>query len=57
MLKAALDICCKIIVDLMNAIILEGKIPADCSDSILVSLFKGTGDGLDWNNYHGLKFN
>ena len=29
MLKAAPDICCKIIADLMNAIICEGKGPAD----------------------------
>ena len=38
-LKAAPDICCEIIADLMNAIILEGMIPADWSDSITVSLF------------------
>ena len=31
MLKAAPDICCKIIADLMNAIIREGKVPADWS--------------------------
>ena len=41
MFKAAPDICSKIIADLMNAIICEGKIPADWSDSIIVSLFKG----------------
>ena len=54
MLKAAPDICSKII-DLMNAIIREGKVPADCSDSIIVSLFKGKGDALDRDNYRGLK--
>ena len=45
----------QIIADLMNAIILEGKVPADWSDSIIVSLFKGKGDALDWSNYRGLK--
>ena len=39
----------------MNAIIREGKVPADWSDSIIVSLFKGKGDTLDRNNYRGLK--
>ena len=55
MLKAAPDICCKIIADLMNAIILEGKVPADWSDSIIVNLFRGKGDVLDWSDYCGLK--
>ena len=54
MLKAAPDICCKTIADLMNAIIRDGKVPADWSDSIVVSLFKGK-DALDGNNYCGLK--
>ena len=40
MLKATPDICSKTIVDLMNAIMPEGKVPADWSDSIIVSLFK-----------------
>ena len=55
-LKAAPDICSKIIKDLMNAIICEGKIPADWSYSIIVSLFKGKGDALNWNNYCGMKW-
>ena len=54
-LKAAPDICSKIIKDLMNAIICEGKIPADWSYSIIVSLFKGKGDALNWNSYCGMK--
>ena len=54
-LKAAPDICSKIIKDLMNAIICEGKIPADWSYSIIVSLFKGKGDALNWNNYCGMR--
>ena len=56
MLKASPDICCKIIADSINAIIREEKVPADWSDSIIVSLFnKGKGDALDLNNYRGLK--
>ena len=55
MLKSVPDMFCKIIADLMNAIIREGKVPVDWSDSIIVSLFKGKGDALDWNNYRGLK--
>ena len=51
MLKAAPDICCKIIADLMNTIIFEGKAPADLTDSIIVGLFKGKGDVLDRSNY------
>ena len=55
MLKAAPDICCKFIADLMNAIIREGKVPVDWGDSIIISLFKGKGDTLDRNTYRGLK--
>ena len=39
----------------MNDIICEGRVPADWSDSIIASLFKGKGDALDQNNYCGLK--
>ena len=55
MLKASLYICSKIIADLMNAIVREGKVPVDWSDTIIVSFFKGKRDGLDRNNYRGLK--
>ena len=55
MLKAAPDICCKIIADLMNAIICEGKCPADWSDRIIVSLFKGKGGAINRSYYPGLK--
>ena len=55
MLKASLYICSKIIADLMNAIIREWKVPVDWSDTIIVSFFKGKRDGLDRNNYRGLK--
>ena len=55
MLKATLDIYSKITADLMNAIIRQGKVPANWSDSIIVSLFKRKGDALHQNNYCGLK--
>ena len=51
MLKADLDICCKIITDLRNTTKLEGKVPADWSDNTIVSLFKGKGDALDQSKY------
>ena len=49
MLKAAPDICCRIIANVMNAIILKGKVPADWSGSIR------KGNALDRNSCHGLK--
>ena len=52
MLKAAHDICCKITADLMNAIIFEGKVPADWSDS---DNWQWKRDVLDRSNYRGLK--
>ena len=55
MLKAAPDVFCKITADFMNAVIRDGKVPADWSDSIIVSLFKEKGNALDQNNYRGLK--
>ena len=55
MLNAAPGICSKIIADLMNAIMPVGRVPADWSDSIIVSLFKGKGDALDQNNDRGQK--
>ena len=54
MLKAATDICCEIIADLLNAIILEGKVSTDWSDSIILSLFDGKGNVLDQRNDCGL---
>ena len=55
MLNTTPDICCKIIANLMNGIVHEGKVPADWSDNIIVTLFKRKGDALDRNNYRGLK--
>ena len=55
MLRAAPDICRKIIADLMNTIMREGRVPADWNDSIIVSLCDGKGDALDQNNYCELK--
>ena len=55
MLKAVSDICGKIIADLINTIISEGKVPINWRDSIIIRLFKGKGDALDLSNYRGLK--
>ena len=44
-----------IVAEMMNTTILEGKIPADWSESIIVSFFRGKGDVLDQSNYWGLK--
>ena len=40
-----------VVAELMNIIIRGGKVPASWRDSIIVSLIKGKGDALDWNNY------
>ena len=55
MLKAATDICSKIIADLINAIIRERSVPPGWSDSMIVSFFEREGDTLNRNSYHGLK--
>ena len=55
MLKAVSDICGKIIAELINTIISEGKVPTNWRDSIIVRLLKGKGDALDLSNYRGLK--
>ena len=55
MLRGAPDSCCKFIVYLINAIILEGKVPVGWSDSIIICLFKGKGAALDRSKYCGLK--
>lgn len=39
----------------METVILEGKVPADWSDGIIVSLFNRKRDALDWSNICGLK--
>ena len=53
MIKAAGD--ATMIPDLANAIICNGKAPADWEESFIVCLYKGKGDALDRGNYRGLK--
>ena len=55
MLKASPDQCSQLIVDLINAIIKEGKISEEWNNIYIVSLFKGDGSPLDRVNYPGLK--
>ena len=55
MLKTSPDQCSQLIVDLINAIIKEGKVSEEWNNSYIVSLFKGKGSPLDRVNYPGLK--
>ena len=55
MLKASPDQFSELIVDLINAIFKEGKIPEEWSNSYIVSFFNGKGSALDKGNYRGLK--
>ena len=41
--------------DLAAAIIRDGKVPSDWEQSFIACLYKGKGDALDRDNYHGLK--
>ena len=45
----------RLISDLIEAIILEERIPAEWEESYTVSLYKGKGDALERENYRGLK--
>ena len=56
MLKADPNLCCKVIAELANAIVREEKMPTEWKESIILSLYKGKGDALICENYHGLKF-
>ena len=42
-------------VDVFNAIVREGKIPADWRRSWMVSIYKGRGDALECGSYRGIK--
>ena len=55
MLKASSDIYSKMIADLTNSIIRDNTMPNEWNDSIIISLYKGTGEALDRGNYRGLK--
>ena len=41
--------------DLFNSIVQEGRIPADCKKSWMVSVYKGKGDALECGSYKGIK--
>ena len=41
--------------DLCNAILVEGKIPSDWKESILVPVFKGKGDPMECGSYRAIK--
>ena len=47
--------CVKVVADLINSIIRDGKVPKDWEYSYIVSLYKGKGDALCRENYRGLK--
>ena len=55
MIRAGGDMGASMICDLTAAIILVGKVPSDWEQSFIVCLYKGKGDALERDNYHGLK--
>ena len=55
MIRAAGDMGASMIHDLAAAIIRDGKVPSDWEQSFIVCLYKGKGDTLERDNYHGLK--
>jgi hypothetical protein len=55
MVKAAGDTAASMILDLIDAIIRDGKVPSNWEQSFIVCLYKGKGDALDRGNYRGLK--
>jgi len=55
MLKPSGNAGIRLIRDLIEAIILEERIPSEWEESYIVSLYKGKGDALERGNYRGLK--
>jgi hypothetical protein len=55
MLKAAGEPGVLWVTDVCNAVVKEGKIPADWRKSWMVSVYKGKGDSLDCGSYRGIK--
>jgi len=55
MLKAAGEIGVQLLTDLFNAVVKEGKVPADWSKSWVVSVYKGKGDAMECGSYRGIK--
>src|SRR3989454_6651334 len=41
--------------DLFNAVVREGKVPADWCKSWMISIYKGKGDALECGSYRGIK--
>ena len=41
--------------DFFNAIVKEGRIPADWKKSWMISVYKGKGDALECGSYRGIK--
>jgi hypothetical protein len=55
MLTAAGELGVQKMTDLCNAILREGRVPADWSRSWLVSIYKGKGDAMECGSYRGIK--
>jgi len=55
MLKASGDVGVQWITDLFNAVVSEGKMPAEWCKSLLVNVYKGKGDALECGSYRGIK--
>jgi hypothetical protein len=43
------------VTDMCNAVVKEGRIPADWSKSWMISVYKGKGDALECGSYRGIK--
>ena len=48
-------VCVSWLTDLFNAIVKEGRIPADWKESWMISVYKGKGDALECGLYSGIK--
>ena len=55
MLKSAGDTGVDIMLNLVESIICDGRIPTDSDESYIVSLYQSKGETLDRGNYRGLK--
>ena len=55
MLKAAGEIVIEWMTDLFNAVVREGKVPADWCKSWMISIYKGKGDAMECGSYRGIK--
>lgn len=55
MMQAVNELSVEWLTDLCNSIIVEGKMPDDWRNSILIPLYKGKGDPLECGSYRGIK--